>query len=213
METVLDAATKKRFNTQFDNIRKIRDILPPAERHRHTIKEVGESGVLRFEGKTWLVVEIGRYEEGKGQKKWTWYELKLFCLETGETKNLEWEEDDAIEVSITTAEIKFSNLTDDEGGEIDEDDLDDIVEKDEDIKYNGVVFEYDDDYEARYFRHNGKKSEKVYTYDFQTVDGTRCVSIEEWGSEAEGYEYQIFESHPIDHNDIEIISLGGGNNG
>ena len=213
--SLLETATKRRFDAQFAAIR----LLDPAsliaedERYRHTIKDVRVGGGICLSKKTYLVREVGKYEEtdDKFRKKAgdVWYELKLFCLETGEEVNIEWEEDDELEVSLTTGFLKFSQLCDDEGGKVDEDDLADLSGEEDGLFYQGKRFDYDDDCAAIFTRSDGR-SEQVYMYDFEASDGTQ-LTIEEWVIDKEGdkYEYQIFLARSVDPDSIEVLSAGG----
>ncbi len=214
--SLLNTATQRRLDSQFSAIRQLDpgDLIPENERYRKTIKDVTLGGFIRFGGMTYLVIEVGTYSEtDDSHKKKTgdvWTELKLFCLETGEHLNLEWEEDDEVEVSVTTGFLKFSQLRDDEGGSVDEDDLDALVDEEDSLFLDGTEFEYDDDYASVYLRGGGTKEDPVYMYDFVSSDGTE-LTIEEWVIDPgkEKFEYQVFLSKQIDPNSIEILTTGG----
>lgn len=214
--SLLETATKRRFDAQFDAIRLLdpASLIAEGERYRHSIKDARFGGFIRLGIKTYLVREVGKYEEtdDKFRKKAgdIWYELKLFCLETGEEISIEWEEDDELVVSLTTGFLKFSQLRDDEGGKVDEDDLDDLAEEEDSLFHQGKRFDYDDDCAAIYTRSDGR-SEQVYMYDFEATDGTQ-LTVEEWvvDKERDKYEYQIFLARSVDPDSIEILSTGGG---
>lgn len=213
----LSTAQKRSYDEQFAAIRTLGVTIPKKERFRFTVKDLAEGAFCRFEGKTYLVREASRYEEkAKGKVKWTWYEFKLFCLETGETVYIEWEEDDRVEVYVTTGEYKLSDLTTTAGGSITADDIEAISDKERgSVVFNskslsftdGTTFSYDDDCGAEYFRNASSPAEKVYLYDFEAKDGT-CLTVEEWGSEAEGYEYLVYLSRELNPDEIEIIYMG-----
>ena len=212
--TELNPTFRMSLARQFDSIRHLspENLILKKDRWNHTIKDIKQSGFLCYDGRTYLVKEVGSYQEfdekyikGSGRP---WFELKLFCIDTGAIVNLEWEEDDEIEVSMTLRELRFSDLRDDEGKSIDEDDLDQTAEDKEGIFFDGKEFEYKDDYPAKYYR-NGvmEGGDKVYMYEFESLDGT-CLTIEEWQSGGKE-EYKIYLSSQIDVNNIEILSLGG----
>jgi len=209
---------EKQLQKQFAHIRTIdpATIITPQERFKHTIKDIKSGGVFRLHNETYIVLEIGTYTETdeKYQKALDWkgHELKVFCLETGISHNLEWEEDDDINVSLTLSEVRFSKLQYDDGESIkpDSDDLDEIVDKGWEIKLQGEHFYYKDDYAAWYVREGTDKREKVYFYDFEADDG-RELTIEAWILENEKEEFQVFISQEIHPDDIEVISSKGGN--
>ena len=211
--TELNPAFRMSLARQFDAIRQLspENLILKRDRWKHNIKDVKETGFLSYEGKTYLVKEVGLYQEfdekyikASGRP---WFELRLFCIDTGEIVNIEWEEDDEIKVSMTLKELKFSDLRDDEGKAIDEDDLDQIADEEDGIFFGGKKFEYKDDYAAKYYRNGVMEGGDVYMYEFESLDGT-CLTIEEWQSGGKE-EYKIYLSSQIDVNNIEILSLGG----
>lgn len=191
-------------------------IIPSQERFKYTIKDMKSGGVFRLNNTTYLVLEIGTYTETDEKftkaLDWTGHELKVFCLETGHIHNLEWEEDDEIEVSLTLSEVRFSKLQYDDGETIaaDSDDLDEIVDKGWEIKLHGELFAYKDDYAAWYTREGSDKREHVYFYDFETEDG-RELSIETWIFENDKEEFQVFISQDVHPDDIEVMAIGNPN--
>ncbi|MEA3514337.1 MAG: DUF4178 domain-containing protein [Nanoarchaeota archaeon] len=211
----LNPAFSMSLARQFNAIRQLspENLILKKDRWNHTIKDVKKSGFICYDGRTYLVKEVGSYQEFDekfvNSSSLPWFELKLFCIDTGEIVNLEWEEDDDIEVSMTLKELKFSDLRDDEREAVDEDDLDQIAEEEEGIFFGGKKFDYDDDYPAKYYRNSIiEGGDKVYMYEFEAQDGT-CLTIEEWQQSGGKEEYKIYLSSQIDVNNIEIISLGG----
>ena len=206
---------ERQLQKQLTHIRSIEPatIIPPQERFQHTVKDIQSGGVFRLNNETYLVLEIGTYTETDEKftkaLDWTGHELKVFCLETGNLHNLEWEEDDEIEVSLTLSEVRYSKLQYDDGEAIapDSDDLDEIVDKGWEIKLHGELFYCKDDYAAWYVREGSDKRENVYFYDFEADDG-RELSIETWILENEKEEFQVFISQEIHPDDIEVISTG-----
>ena len=212
----LDAAIRRSFSQRFDAIRQlsVEVLVPEEDRWKLSIKDLIVGGFLRFEDKTWIVKRAGNYfefsEDFNQKKKYNWTELRLFCIETGETKNIEWEIDDDIEITITINEIDFQDLRDDEGGEIDEDDLDEMSEKEWSIFFQDKEFRYDDDYAAKYYRDFGNEDgEKVYMYDFKS-DDNRIITIEEWGSGSGDESYEIYVSRIASEDEFEILAKGDG---
>lgn len=208
---MLDIATRKSFQERFSAIRTLnKDLLASGqEQALLTIKNAGSRSFFEYLGNTYFVKDLNKYEETsdnfKNKKGYFIHELTCLCLETGQTFNFEWEFDDELEVSMTLERLSFRNLQDDEGGPIDEDDLDQIADDKDVIVINGEKFWYEDDWASVYYR--GEKQEKVYMYEFENEKSTRFLTIEEWqGSGKE--EYQIYISTPVDPDSIRIISKG-----
>ncbi len=206
---------ERQLQKQFAQIRTIdpTTIISPQERFKQTVKDIKSEGVFCLNKETYLVLEIGTYTETDEKYKkaldWKGHELKVFCLETGILHDLEWEEDDELEVSLTLSEVRFSRLQYDDGEAIepDSDDLDEIADKGWEIKLQEELFYYKDDYAAWYVREGSDKREKVYFYDFEADDG-RELSIEVWILENGKEEFQVFISQEIHPDDIEVISIG-----
>ncbi len=206
---------QRQLQKQFSHIRTIdpRSIIAPGKRYQYGIKDLGQGGVYRLADRTYLVLDIGTYTETDETYQqtldWTGHELKVVCLDTGTTHNLEWEEDDAVEVSQTLAEIKFAELKYDDGKPIaaDSDDLDEIVEENWEVVYGGKPFYCADDYAARWVMNKGEKSENVYFYEFESEGGDQ-LTIEVWIRQDKKEEFQVFLSKEISPDDIEVVGAG-----
>lgn len=213
----LSIQEKQGFDMRFAAIRSIdpETLVSTNEQWKHSIKDVRVGGCVIFNEQTHIVESIGRYDEFdenfKKKTGFSSFELKLFCLETGKHCDIEWEEDDEVEISVTTTVLSFSDLRDDEGDSIDDDDLDQICSDKDSVVYNNTVFNYDDDWPARYYRNGGSRDGlKVFFYDFESKGGT-CLSIEEWvtgSGENASYEYELFLSEPVNPASIGVMSLG-----
>ena len=119
----LDAAAKRSFAERFDAIRRLSpdSLIPDEDRWKASIKDLDVGDFLVFDSKTWVIRQIGKYyefsDDFKKKKKYHWTELRMFAIETGEVKHIEWEIDDELEIVITSEKLDFSQLKDDEGGE------------------------------------------------------------------------------------------------
>lgn len=191
-------------------------VIPSNERSRASIKTVGTGGVLRFNRKTFLVTGIARYDElqEKGNRKtgYFWFELTLVDLASGLTSFLEWEKDDTIECYLTERTLSWRDLKDDEGAAVDEDDLEQISDDEDSLRFGTSTYEYDDDCPAVFVRVSGegrqkKGGEKVWLYDF-TGPNDSCITIEEWEESKNNWSYEIYLSRKLAPSAIEIISLG-----
>lgn len=194
-----ERATLRQMEKQFDAIRAMPAPIPKAERHRHTIENAREGGYLRIAGELYRVALVSHYQE----KKSRWYELELFGLASGETRYVEWERDDEVEVSINEPKRKLRDLG------LDADEIEAMSDEEKgSIRFDGRTFHYDDDYGAVFFRGGEGEGEKVYSYDFETSDERYCLTVEEWGSESEGYEYEVYVSEYVDVDAVEVLATG-----
>lgn len=190
----------RRVDRQFDSVRNMPEPIPPRERYRHGIQDLGVGSFLRCQGQLYQVVAISEYRE----KSERWYELECFSLTSGVTTYIEWERDDEIEVSVNGPELSLAQvgvtadrverMSDEESGS---------------ISFEGRSYHYDDDYAATYHRESSASGEKVYFYDFETKDEKYCLTVEEWGDESSGYEYMAFVSEYVDPDAIEVVVLEG----
>lgn len=205
---------QRQLQKQFAHIRSIdpATVVDPKKRFQYNIKSLAEGSVFRLNGQTYLVLELGTYTETDDQFKsaraWTGHELKTVCLDTGATHNIEWEEDDEVEVTVTLEEVQFADLYYDDGESIaqDSDDLDEIVEKKWEIVCRDKTFYYSDDYAAWYTRKDGDKKENVYFYEFESEDEVQ-ITIEVWVPESGKETFQVFISKSIDPDDLEVVAV------
>lgn len=208
---MLDAAELKSYQQRFDTIRSLEkeQLIPDDQKTRLTIKDAGKNALFQYEGKTWSIQDINRYEETsedfKQRKGYFIYELTCLCLETGKSVFFEWEEDDTLEISMTLEQAGFRNLTDDEGQAIDEDDLDQIADDRDAVILNGEKFWYEDDWPAVYEK--GGKTENVYMYEFENESHSRFLTIEEWSGSGRDT-YRIYTSMPVPPNAVDLITRG-----
>jgi hypothetical protein len=212
---MLDTSERQRFDLRFAEIRQIdpAKIILPAERSRHSIKDVGVGGVLRFEGKNYRVTATGVYRETddsfRREKQYFVTELTLFCLENGETHFIEWEIDDRLEVCFTTRELAAKALCYDNREAVSFDDMDEMAEEEETLVLDGVTYDYDDDWSAKWRASDGRSS-CVFMVEFGNARAG-WITIEGWSDDGEengDWEYQAFHSVDVAPTSIELISLG-----
>jgi hypothetical protein len=208
-------SSEQLIKRRFDEIRKInpKEIVAPDQRSRHSIQEVGIGGVMRFDGKTYRITAASEYHETddsfRRDKKYIITELTLFCLETGDTHYIEWEIDDELEVCFTIRELSEKELVYDNNEKVSLDDADEMADEEETLLYNNAVYDYDDDWSAKWRASDGR-SACVFVVEFANArDG--WISVESWsddGEEEGDWEYQAFHSINIAPSSIEILSLG-----
>jgi hypothetical protein len=155
----------------------------------------------------------GRYDEWdenyKEQKEYSSHEFRLLNMRTGKVVLLEWDEQDqTVSACAGVNKLKWSQLSDEAGAAVDEDDLEEIGSGDG-LKYNGKTYWYDDDWAAMYIPFGSGRSEKAWLYEFEADDG-EMITIEEWGEGEKASDYEIWHCLSVDPNAIEIIALSGG---
>lgn len=127
---------------------------------------------------------------------WRWKEYKLESLETGETHFFGWEEDDELEIYMTTKELEVDELgLNLSGFEPSFGKLDGVKK----FEYDGDKFKLEESYNAVY---NGKHN--VQSFEFYCKKTDQSLSIDFW-EESDGYKLESHLSDSIDPLRIEII--------
>ena len=208
---MLDTPTQRSFEQRFAVVRSLKqeDLILPREQARLTLMDVAPKSFFTFLDETYYVQKLAQYHETDAQfAKRTGFvttELTCLCLGNGNTAHFEFEFDDHLEVSLTLWTIKFRDLTDEGGLDIDEDDLDQIADDKDVVIYQGEKFWYDDDWAAVYM--DGDTQEQVHVYEFENEAGNSTITIEEWcGSGRE--EYKLYVSKPVDSREFTLVSRG-----
>jgi hypothetical protein len=197
-------------------IRQMPPPIPISQRHLADITSVSKGGYISFDRAVWAIRNVFVYRE----VEWKSFrplrsgdvvtEFECFNLRSGEVIYLEWVRDDEVEIYRTIRELKFRDLRDDEGGEVDQGDLPSIAEEEDSLLFMGVEFEYDDeDSWAATFRRTPEGSElQVRFYEFGGRDGT-FLTIEEWVGDYGSPDYQIWQSRAVSSHEIAVLVKGG----
>lgn len=192
-----DTSLSPKLIKRFKEIKKMPVILPSTDRSNYDIKKVGQGGYLRFNGQVFKVMEKNRYEDESEDE---WFELKLFCLNSGEQVYIEWEVDDNLEVSITTDKLALTSLG------ITRADLTYADEEEEgEFDYQGKTYYYEDSGDVTFYRKCGDKGDEFYVWEFLDETEDISLTIEEWD---EG-EFSVSKSQALDPDAIDILILGG----
>ncbi len=205
-----ERAALRRLDKQFDAIRAMPAPIPSRDRYRHGIEGVAAGAYIRVDAsisggdELYRVESVSEYrEKGSG-----WHELELLGLESGLTVYVEWEKDDEIEISVNGPELSLRDVG------VTADQVEAMSESEEGtIPFGGRSYRYDDDYGATYFRNGanaGATGEAVYFYDFETRNERHCLTVEEWGSASDGYEYVVFESEYVGPDAVEVVAVPTG---
>jgi hypothetical protein len=198
--------------------------MPEQERQKYGVKDLRAGSYFRIkdgiQDRTFQVLDFYRYAEAeKKGGEWReeknadlWFELKVLCLNNGREMFVEMEEDDELLVFMGVKSIKMRALQ--VMGKntvgLTEEDLDRFEEEDEGkIKYEGEVFEYEDDGDGLFFK-EGKDGIHFFYYDFENEKGDRVIGVEGWGDE-ENPDYEVSLGQKVNPKTIEVLVDGGAN--
>lgn len=187
------------YKKQLNALRALNGINLENKNKLESVMNLQKGSYFLFEKELYLVEEVGVYNE-KGFK---WNELECYNITADKKVYFEVEKDDEIEMSMTIAEIKLSQINKDA------DQIEDIADNEEgSIIYNGRLndrtYEYEDDYGAKWSR-NGESFD-VYFYDFINKSN-ECLTVEEWKLAPNEYEYKAYLSKEIFHENITIVKI------
>lgn len=184
------------------------------------IRQVMAGGFLELENSTYKVMERYRYLEvkwGNFNKKKSEYwvtEFKLLNVLTGETVYLEWEDDDQLEIYLTTKVIRLKDISY-HGSAVKTADLVEMADEEEGtVVVNGTSYHYseDDTWAALFYRENDTEGEPVRFYEFSS-DSNESLTIEAWEDEDSRPEREAFTSREISYKQIKILQVAGGSEG
>ncbi len=208
---MLDPSIQRSFDQRFAMVRTLtcEALVPREEQLNVSLEDAQRHAFFTFLDETYCVQDLAHYHETDSDfLKATGFvttELTCVCLENGQTAHFELEKDDTLEVSLTLWPLKFRDLSDEEGLDIDEDDLDQIASDKDVVVYKGEKYYYDDDWAAIY--RTGDRDENVFVYEFENETGSSTLTIEEWqGTGRE--EYRLYLSKPVDAQAFTLISKG-----
>lgn len=164
-------------------IRQIPHLIPRRGALNLDTVQVGD--YLRVGANTYRINDRYRYTERYGARSWTWHELQLYCLDTGDTTYLEWEMDDELVISMSMEQLTLTQIG------LTRQDLDRIDDDEEgSIDYQGLEYEYEDSGEARFHRpHTSAEGDAFYYYDFET--GNHAIGIERWPDNSYEVHYTV----------------------
>jgi hypothetical protein len=187
-----------KFEKTFSTLRTLENVLPKNERHKYSIVDLNTNSFLKLNKELFKV--MGKFLYSAGGDKWI--ELELFSLSTGETKYIEYEIDDTVEIYLTVKSFNVRELAESM------DQIEDIADNESgSVIFDNKKFIYDDDYKASFSRTEKGEKEKVYMYEFSDESETTFLTIEEWGNESDGYDYLGFISIKFEASNLEVISL------
>jgi hypothetical protein len=201
MADLLSAQELRRLDQQLEAIWSMPAPLPVEERPRYTVRDL-ETGVhFELESRTYRVEKVHRYEKGQD---WLWWDLVVFCLETGETQYLDWKEEDRVQMKLTeSAGLSLYDL----GATRDQ--VEGIVKTGGELYYRGVRYGYREDSWARYQDDPDQPGEgmPVWLIEFQG-ESERYLTIEAW-QYGKDWDYEVHLGRYVHPAAINVIALPG----
>lgn len=140
-----------------------------------------------------VIEKRNRYESGGVE----WFEL--LGVYKGRQVWIEWEEDDALEITATTPERKLRlsqlNITEEDFARMDEEESTDHF-----VEFDGQKYYYAESCEAFYFKDCKGPGEGYYLWDFEGEDGESFLAAEKW----EGEPFDIFTGKSIKPYNVKV---------
>ena len=172
--------------------------LKPSSSVKIPLMKIGKGNSFELGGETYLVKNSFKYTELKKKKTRlgdSWNELEVFCIDTGETKYMEIEDDDEVLVYFTdTCKLKLRDI-----GVKSADHLDELVDDERSID----GFHYDDDYYAR-FKREGKSDEDLWVIEYE--NGSKWLCVEGWETDDDEYSFEVSKGRVLKERDFSVIS-------
>jgi len=182
------------YSQAFKSLRELNTPIIQKERFNYNIKSLKQGSFVKIKGELFQVKNVFTYKEGKEQ----WFEYELFSISTGLITYIEYEEDDKIDMYITSETFNVRELP------VSMDDVEDMADEESGkIELRMNTFYYEDDYQATFIK--GDVKDTVYLYEFSNESEDTFLTIEEWGNKTDGYEYQCFISKKLE--EIEVVSI------
>jgi hypothetical protein len=167
-----------------DIIRTMPAPLPPAERQRHSVADLGAGNFFQYAAATYRVqsANVWRVDDSVST------ELETVNLTTGETAYFEWWKEPDLHVLLSTVKLELADLGLRPGH----------VDEVEEVRHGGAAFYYDSDYDATY----GDARRPVHIRLYR-AENAGAIYVQKW---SDGYSAWLSEE--IDPNAIEILTLG-----
>ncbi|MDH5518032.1 MAG: DUF4178 domain-containing protein [Gammaproteobacteria bacterium] len=188
--------------------------LPVEKRKKLDVTSLKKGGYLELDDQTWKVnqlffyLDVKWYDFSRRKKDYWVTELELFSLNTGKTIYLEWEIDDRLEISKTTALVKLRDIR--VGNKaVSRADLDYIADEEEGkVEFNGVSYAYceEDTWAGLFLKSKDSKAGvPMRSYEFES-DDEQYLSIETWHKDDKDRpQREAFLSQPINKHSITVL--------
>jgi hypothetical protein len=167
-----------------DIIRTMPAPLPPAERRKHSVADLGAGNFFEYAASTYRVQSVNAWHVDESVST----ELEAVNLTSGETAYFEWWKGPDLHLLLSTVKLELGDLGLRPGH------LDEV----EEVRHAGSTFAYDSDYDATY----GDARRPVHIHLYRAEDG-RAIYVQKW---SDGYTAWLSEE--IEPNAVEVLTLG-----
>ena len=202
------------IKVRLDTIREL-NVLTESKARKLSVKDLVEGSFLELDKNVFKVKSVSRYLDVKWssfaprKNNYVITEIELFSINSGEKGYLEWEEDDELEIYLTTDLVKLRDISV-SGKILTTSLLEDIAEEEEGVvSFNGVSYEYsEEDTWAGRFSKSGdlKDGIPMRAYEFESNDG-KSLTIETWHEDSdEKPDREAFLSKQIKPSAIKILA-------
>lgn len=206
---MIDTALKNSFDQRFSLIRSLdpSHLASESEQASLTLMDAGPGSFFTWLEDTYYVNEenIYRKTDENFSSRLDCFATELNCinLETGASGHFELKYGDELKISIILDQIGFKRITNDQGQEIDGDDMDQIAENNDCLVYAGEKFCFEADRAA--FYQAGDKEEKIILYKFKNESETMGITIKE-STGPDEKEYKIYISKFLEPDQLSILT-------
>lgn len=208
---MIDTALKNSFDQRFSLIRTLdpEHLIGEPEQSGLTLMDAGPGSFFTWLESTYHVNEKNLYrqtdENFTSRQDCFATELDCISLETGASGHFELRYEDGLEIFIVLGRIAFGRITNDQGLEIDGDELDQIRENNGYIVYAGEQFALEGRRPA--FYQAGDEEDKLILHEFKNQSGTMGITIKE-RTESGKKEYKIHISKALEPDQVSILTRG-----
>lgn len=168
------------------------------------LEDAGVEGFVVIGDTPYYISGSAAYCEGGWLTKSWWYELTLLSLKDGSTWYLEWEREKKDSLSVyrfaVPLTLKDVGLSVERLETLDDEDA-------AGVRFQGILFEYEDDGEAHYFAGAGPQSvlserqgETFYYWDLFAHYKGKLMGVERWGQN-----YEVWLGDAVDPVTIKVL--------
>lgn len=197
MSAHIDSITRE-YDSLFARARAAKAAVPKAQRVSYNIRTLQPGAIVALENATYEVE--GRHEYRETGTDDVVIEYPLRDLATGAVRYLELAEDDELEICISVGEARsLSDL------DLSDDLFDAVAEAEDDLRLDGLTYEYEDDWESRFHKDGGATGVPLYVYEYE-APGDRYLTVEEWPTRNGESDYEVWLTKPLKLHNIEVLS-------
>jgi hypothetical protein len=168
--------------------------------HRSTVGGLEAAKVgdwLKIEMEPHVVRERSLYREDYNCRRYETVDLRVQSLEDGQSRSLSFEQDDGLQIYLEVERPRFADLgiTKEKLARIDD-------EEEGGFTYGGRRYEYQDSGDSAYFAGGGNEADRLYYWEFESEQGDRWISVEQYDAVPE-----VTITRQIEESRIELFPV------